>query len=171
MSTDRQSRTSRRMISVLAASALLAGLLAGGSAQAQASVGADLAMVQDVVKSGGLQVTSVPTGTTVRFAFVAKDLGPSDIPDGDSFDVGIARATGLSEFYREVCVLGPSPDTPDCEYGPMPVGQRVQVTVRIKVVGPPGTWASMRMCVFAENGFPDPDPYNNCRTTQLLITT
>ena len=168
MSTPRLP-TARRLVGVGGAIApvlLIAGfafLAEPARAAAAAEPEADLAVSQTA------NFTQAPVGTIVSFVSLAWNNGPDDVTS--SLDDSYSRPTNLV-IRRERCIGPPrvSADTPSCEYGVVPIGRKVKTVIRTKLTGTPGSYASLRTCVSAEDGEIDPVAGNNCRTTKVLIT-
>jgi hypothetical protein len=68
-------------------------------------------------------------------------------------------------FLREVCVDGPSPDTPSCEYSSVAPGEDIVVKVAVVVVGD-GPRASLSFCVLRVDL-----PMKECKTGRIRIVT
>jgi hypothetical protein len=68
------------------------------------------------------------------------------------------------DLRREICVDGPSADTPSCEFSYVPAHDRVAVKVTGRVTGSPGMDASVTFCAILID-----KPTTSCKTGRISI--
>jgi hypothetical protein len=112
--------------------------------------------------------SSAPSGSSVWFKAVAKNLGPGTADNVDVTYSNEIRFTATKEVCKFPAV---SADTPSCEFGAIPAGNKVIVKVIGTVSGAAGQYAKLTFCVTDETGTPDPNTSNDCTTARILITT
>jgi hypothetical protein len=151
---------------------------------AHAAGGADLRI--DSVQAS---VTSGPVGTTVTFRIVAENAGPDPITS--SLDVGYDDPMSIHtrtfdgydgsrvnfDIVSETCAwdgfggVGPSPDTPFCEFGPTAAGDTVYVEIVATIARTtPSRIAALGFRVTNEAAEFDPDLMNNTAIVRVRIT-
>ncbi|HXD69795.1 MAG TPA: hypothetical protein VN615_08025 [Gaiellales bacterium] len=109
-------------------------------------------------------VFAVPAahGTRVTFTEVTRNNGPETV----EMDA-LPQITG-GTLVEEVCDLGISPDTPDCEYGDVAPGASLTTKFVVRVTATHGT-VTMRGGVVSESAFQDDNPFNQYRTASVRV--
>ena len=141
----------------------------------------DLAIVSNTAN-----VRHAKVGQEVIFTIVATDNGP-DVTDSlfvntDPEPPNLAPASILCNPRRGECdlymicdrpppLLGPSPDTPSCEFGEPHLGELLTVKAAFVVLATGSKRASFRACVTSPEFPPpnDPNPANDCATASIKI--
>jgi hypothetical protein len=135
-------------------------------------------------------VSSGPVGTTVTFRIVAENAGPDPITSSldVSYDEPMSIHTGTLDGYdgskvnldivSETCAwdgfggVGPSPDTPFCEFGPTAAGDAVYVEVVATIARhTPSRIAALGFRVTNEADEFDPNLTNNTAIARIRITS
>jgi hypothetical protein len=123
--------------------------------------GTDLAVV-----SVTASVSKARPGQPVTFSVFARDNGPVAAP----MYVYVTNSLDFPMLTMR-CALGVSPDTPWCEYHPVPVGQGL--VTKVFVHAPPRTAGrtrfSVRVCVENGDGVADQIPANDCRSRTVKL--
>jgi hypothetical protein len=101
-------------------------------------------------------------GTRVTFTEVIRNNGPETV----EMDT-LPQITG-GTLVEEVCDLGISPDTPNCEYGDVAPGTSLITKFVIRVTAGHGT-LTVRGGVVSESAFEDDNPFNQYRTSSVRI--
>ncbi len=101
-------------------------------------------------------------GTRVTFTEVIRNNGPEAV----EMDT-LPQITG-GTLVQEVCDLGISPDTPNCEYGEVPAGTSLTTQFVVRVTATHGT-LTVRGGVISESAFEDDNPFNQYRTATVRI--
>jgi len=101
-------------------------------------------------------------GTRVTFTEVTRNNGPETV----EMDA-LPQITG-GTLVEEVCDLGISPDTPDCEYGDVAPGASLTTKFVVRVTATHGT-VTMRGGVVSESAFQDDNPFNQYRTASVRV--
>jgi len=101
-------------------------------------------------------------GTRVTFTEVIRNNGPETVETDTT-----PQITG-GTLVEEVCDLGISPDTPNCEYGDVPPGTSLTTQFVVRVTATHGT-LTVRGGVISESAFEDDNPFNQYRTASVHI--
>jgi hypothetical protein len=101
-------------------------------------------------------------GTRVTFTEVIRNNGPETV----EMDT-LPQITG-GTLVEEVCDLGISPDTPNCEYGDVAPGTSLTTKFVVRVTATRGT-LTVRGGVVSESAFEDDNPFNQYRTSSVRI--
>jgi len=101
-------------------------------------------------------------GTRVTFTEVIRNNGPETV----EMDT-LPQITG-GALVEEVCDLGISPDTPNCEYGDVAPGTSLTTKFVVRVTATRGT-LTVRSGVVSESAFEDDNPFNQYRTSSVRI--
>ena len=101
-------------------------------------------------------------GTRVTFTEVIRNNGPETV----EMDT-LPQITG-GTLVAEVCDLGISPDTPNCEYGDVPSGTSLTTQFVVRVTATHGT-LTVRGGVVSESAFEDDNPFNQYRSASVHI--
>jgi len=101
-------------------------------------------------------------GTRVTFTEVIRNNGPETV----EMDT-LPQITG-GTLVEEVCDLGISPDTPNCESGDVAPGTSLITKFVIRVTAGHGT-LTVRGGVVSESAFEDDNPFNQYRTSSVRI--
>jgi hypothetical protein len=140
---------------------LICGLLcAAPAATAAASTRhADLLIMQ------AADVRVAAPGQVVDFTSYAVNNGPG----GGELNAYVADHKGV-RILRQRC-QGVSPDTPNCEWGFVPIGKTRRMVLKVRVTGDPGTSALVTVCTDSLGSSVDPDPTNDCAVTAVRISS
>ena len=106
--------------------------------------------------------TSAAHGTRVTFTEVIRNNGPEAI----EMDT-LPQITG-GTLASEVCDLGISPDTPNCEYGVVSPGTSLTTKFVVKVTATHGK-LTVKGGVVSESAYQDDNPFNQYRTASVTI--
>ena len=101
-------------------------------------------------------------GTRVTFTEVIRNNGPETV----EMDT-LPQITG-GTLVEEICDLGISPDTPNCEYGDVAPGTSLTTKFVVRVTATRGT-LTVRSGVVSESAFEDDNPFNQYRTSSVRI--
>jgi hypothetical protein len=101
-------------------------------------------------------------GTQVTFTEVIRNNGPEPI----EMDT-LPQITG-GTLASEVCDLGISPDTPNCEYGVVSPGTSLTTKFVVKVTATHGK-LTVKGGVVSESAYQDDNPFNQYRTASVTI--
>jgi hypothetical protein len=101
-------------------------------------------------------------GTRVTFTEVIRNNGPETV-EMDALPQVIG---GM--LVEEVCDLGISPDTPNCEYGDVAPGTSLTTKFVVRVTATHGT-VTVRGGVVSESAFEDDNPFNQYRTASVRV--
>ena len=101
-------------------------------------------------------------GTRVTFTEVIRNNGPETV----EMDT-LPQITG-GMLVAEVCDLGISPDTPNCEYGDVAPGTSLTTKFVVRVTATHGT-VTVRGGVVSESAFEDDNPFNQYRTASVRV--
>jgi Domain of unknown function DUF11 len=101
-------------------------------------------------------------GTRVTFTEVIRNNGPETV----EMDT-LPQITG-GALVEEVCDLGISPDTPNCEYGDVAAGASLTTKFVVRVTAAHGT-LTLRGGVVSESAFEDDNPFNQYRAASVRI--
>ena len=101
-------------------------------------------------------------GTRVTFTEVIRNNGPETV-ETDT----LPQITG-GALVEEVCDLGISPDTPNCEYGDVAPGTSLTTKFVVRVTAAHGT-LTVRGGVVSESAFEDDNPFNQYRTSAVRV--
>ena len=138
--------------------ALAAGVVFAGAAAADTSPPtADMGVV-----SIHASRQTAATGTRVTLTEVIRNNGPETV----EMDT-LPQITG-GTLVGEVCDLGISPDTPNCEYGDVAPGTRLTTKFIARVSATHGT-LTVRGGVVSESAFEDDNPFNQYRTASVRV--
>lgn len=163
--------------------ALAIAFTPAGVARAAAHSGSDMR-----IDSLRTNVASGTFGTRVVYKVVAENAGPDplasslDIIYNDprsvrlrnyafEYDSVNLRITDVNCYFNHFGGVGPSPDTPACEFGFTAVGNRVYMKVVARIA--PRTSsniAALGFFVANESSIPDPNPSNNVVISRIPIT-
>jgi hypothetical protein len=102
-------------------------------------------------------------GTRVTFTEVIRNSGPEAV-ETDT----LPQITG-GTLVQEVCDLGISPDTPNCEYGEVAPGTTLTTQFVVRVTATHGN-LTVRGGVVSESAFEDDNPFNQYRTATVGIS-
>jgi hypothetical protein len=101
-------------------------------------------------------------GTRVTFTEVIRNNGP-ETAEMDT----LPQITG-GTLVEEICDLGISPDTPNCEYGDVAPGTSLTTKFVVRVTAAHGT-LTVRGGVVSESAFEDDNPFNQYRTSAVRV--
>ena len=101
-------------------------------------------------------------GTRVTFTEVIRNNGPETV----EMDT-LPQITG-GALVEEVCDLGISPDTPNCEYGDVAPGTSLTTKFVVRVTATRGT-LTVRSGVVSESAFEDDSPFNPYRRASVRV--
>ncbi len=101
-------------------------------------------------------------GTQVTFTEVIRNNGPEAI----EMDT-LPQITG-GTLVAEVCDLGISPDTPNCEYGTVSPGTSLTTKFVVKVTATHGM-LTVKGGVVSESAYQDDNPFNQFRSASVKI--
>jgi hypothetical protein len=101
-------------------------------------------------------------GTRVTFTEVITNNGP----DAVELDT-LPQITG-GTLVNEVCDLGISADTPNCEYGEVAPGTRLSTTFVVRVTATHGS-VQLKGGVVSESAFEDDNPFNQFRSASVKV--
>jgi len=101
-------------------------------------------------------------GTRVTFTEVIRNNGPETV----EMDT-LPQITG-GTLVGEVCDLGISADTPNCEYGDVAPGTSLTTKFVVRVTATHGT-LTVRGGVVSESAFEDDNPFNQYRTASVRV--
>jgi hypothetical protein len=102
-------------------------------------------------------------GIRVTFTEVITNNGP----DAVELDT-MPQITG-GTLVNEVCDLGISPDTPNCEYGTVDAGTRLTTKFVVRVTATHGS-LQLKGGVASESAFEDDNPFNQFRSASVKIS-
>jgi hypothetical protein len=169
----------------LVTGALLLGL-GSSSLGAVANAAEELPNPDVAIVSNTANVRHAKVGQAVIFTIVATLSGPDVVPfifvNTDPEPPNLAPASILCNPRRGECdlymicdrpppLLGPSADTPSCEFTEPHLGELLTVKAAFVVQAGGGKFASFRACA-ALPDFPpgsDPNPANDCATASVKI--
>ncbi len=118
---------------------------------------ADLAVVS--IHASG---QTAAQGSRVTFTEVIRNNGPETV----EMDT-LPQITG-GTLVEEICDLGISPDTPNCEYGDVAPGTTLTTKFVVRVTATHGA-LTVRGGVVSESAFEDGNPFNQYRTSSVRI--
>jgi uncharacterized repeat protein (TIGR01451 family) len=138
------------------------------------------------IVSNTANVRHAKVGQVVIFTIVVTFSGPEVVPNifvnTDPEPPNLAPASILCNPRRGECgyymicdrpppLLGPSPDTPSCEFGEPHLGELLTVKAAFVVQAGGGKYASFRACATLPDFPPgsDPNPDNDCATASVKI--
>lgn len=101
-------------------------------------------------------------GSQVTFTEVIRNNGPETV----EMDT-LPQITG-GTLVGEVCDLGISPDTPNCEYGDVAPGTSLTTKFIVRVTATRGK-LTVRGGVVSESAFEDDNPFNQYRTASVQV--
>ena len=101
-------------------------------------------------------------GTRVTFTEVIRNNGP-ETAEMDT----LPQITG-GTLVEEICDVGISPDTPNCEYGDVAPGTSLTTKFVVRVTATHGT-LTVRGGVVSESAFEDDNPFNQYRTSSVRV--
>jgi hypothetical protein len=102
-------------------------------------------------------------GSQVTFTEVIRNNGPEAI----EMDT-LPQITG-GTLVTDVCDLGISPDTPNCEYGVVSPGTSLTTKFVVKVTATHGT-LTVKGGVVSESAYQDDNPFNQFRSASVAIS-
>jgi hypothetical protein len=102
-------------------------------------------------------------GSQITFTEVIRNNGPEAI----EMDT-LPQITG-GTLASEVCDLGISPDTPNCEYGVVPPGTSLTTRFVVKVTATHGK-LTVKGGVVSESAYQDDNPFNQFRSASVAIS-
>ena len=141
---------------VLAAMAAAAMFAVPAAAQTSPPT-ADLAVVS--IKAGRAVAAH---GTRVTFTEVIRNNGP------ETAELDTLPQIRGGQLVGEVCDLGISPDTPNCEYGDVNPGQSLTTKFVVKVTATAG-FVTVKGGVVSESALQDSNPFNQYRTARTRV--
>jgi hypothetical protein len=118
---------------------------------------ADLAVVSILASKA-----TAARGTRVTFTEVIRNNGP-ETAEMDT----LPQITG-GTLVQEICDLGISPDTPNCEYGDVAPGTSLTTKFVVRVTATHGT-LTVRGGVVSESAFQDDNPFNQYRSASVRV--
>jgi hypothetical protein len=132
-------------------------LFAGPAAAQTAPPTADMAVISIVASRH-----TAAHGTQVTFTEVIRNNGPEAI----EMDT-LPQITG-GTLAAEVCDLGISPDTPNCEYGVVSPGMSLTTRFVVKVTATHGK-LTVKGGVVSESAYQDDNPFNQYRAASVTV--
>ena len=105
---------------------------------------------------------SAAHGTRVTFTEVIRNAGP------EAVEMDTLPQISGGTLVGEVCDLGISPDTPNCEYGEVPAGTSLTSKFIVRVTATHGS-LTVKGGVVSESAFEDDNPFNQFRSASVRI--
>jgi hypothetical protein len=114
-----------------------------------------------VVSISASRASAAP-GSRVTITEVIRNAGP------EAVEMDTLPQISGGTLVGEVCDLGISPDTPNCEYGEVPAGTSLTSKFVVRVTATHGSLI-VKGGVVSESAFEDDNPFNQFRSASVRV--